>query len=80
MWRCKQIVSYIAAVSNEGGGREASKGEDSPFSVSTFMEKDKETAMERMRNVEAVVETEETGLEDKSKGVAGVGFKRALTL
>ena len=55
-------------------GGQASKVEDSPFSVSTVTEK--ETVVEEIRNFEALIETEETELEDKAKNVPKVVVKR----
>ena len=54
------IVSYLEAARNEGGGEEASKGNGSPFSVSTATEKEKETAMEEVSNVVDEMDKEET--------------------
>ena len=44
------------------------KLKDSPLNVSNVVDKEKETAVEEVRNSEAVIETEETALDEEMRG------------
>ena len=53
MWQTKWIVSDLEAVRNEEDGKDAIKGKESPFTVSTITEK--ETQAEEVINSETVI-------------------------
>ena len=74
--QAKWMVSYFAAVINKVEGIEASKGKGCHFSVSTIMNKEKETAVTELRNVKDLVGTKEAALEVVPK----VEVKRAPIL
>ena len=63
----KRTVSEMGTLNTEEG-EEKSKGKDSPFSISTIMDKEKETVVEELINVEAEISKEETTLAENMKG------------